>query len=223
MPALRQWIRTTLARTLPRNWFLVAGPSWSNTICLTFDDGPHPEHTPRVLDALKEAGVVGTFFVIGERAEQYPDLVRRIVSEGHVLGHHSLTHSPPHETSSRQLLAEVQRTRDLLRELVGEAPILFRPPHGKLTARKFVRLWRAGLTIVLWNVDPRDYARQSEDELCDWFRANPLRAGDIVLFHDNQPHAAGVLGELVAMARERRLSFTTPLDWKRADLAKERS
>src|SRR5262245_36754703 len=126
MPALRQWIRTTLARTLPRNWFLVAGPSWSNTICLTFDDGPHPEHTPRVLDALKEAGVVGTFFVIGERAEQYPDLVRRIVSEGHVLGHHSFTHSPPHETSSRQLLAEVQRTRDLLRELVGEAPILFR-------------------------------------------------------------------------------------------------
>jgi peptidoglycan/xylan/chitin deacetylase (PgdA/CDA1 family) len=216
MAAIRQLLRSTLATALPRRWFAVNGPARANSICITFDDGPHPEHTPRVLDALKEAGAVATFFVLGAQVERHPDIVRRIAAEGHALGHHSFTHSPPPETSARQLLDEVQRTRDLLCSLVGQAPVLFRPPHGKLTVRKLAGLWRAGLSVVLWNVDPRDYARRSEDEVRVWFRTHPPRAGDIVLLHDTQPHTPGVVGDLVALARERRLALTTPLNWDRA-------
>jgi peptidoglycan-N-acetylglucosamine deacetylase len=218
MPAIRQLIRSTLATALPRDWFAIAGSARSNAICLTFDDGPHPEHTPRILAALKEAGAVATFFVIGERAEQYPEIVRQIAAEGHAIGHHSFTHSPPHETSARKLLSEVRRTRDLLRSIIGTTPLLFRPPHGKLTVRKLTGLWREGLSVVLWNVDPRDYTRHSEEELRGWFRTTPPYPGDIVLLHDNQPHTPGVVGDLIALARGRGLGFVTPLSWTRARL-----
>ena len=209
----RQLVRGAMAAALPRRQFLVSGPRQSNSVCLTFDDGPDPEHTPRVLDALQAAGVPATVFVIGERAERHPDLIRRIVAEGHALGDHSFTHSDPRKTSARQLLGEVRRTRAVLTDLVGKAPTLFRPPHGKLTAGKFLGLWREGLTVVLWNVDPKDFSRGSDDELRGWFRDRPLRGGDVVLFHDDRPHAAGVLAELVRAGRDRGLTFTTPLAW----------
>jgi peptidoglycan/xylan/chitin deacetylase (PgdA/CDA1 family) len=188
-------------------------------VCLTFDDGPHPVYTPRVLDALKAAVVPATFFVVGERAERHPDLIRRIVAEGHALGHHSFTHSAPPLTSAGQLLNELYRTQTVLTAAVAQRPKLFRPPHGKLTARKALGLWRQGQTVVLWNVDPKDFARGSADELRAWFRDHPLDGGDIVLLHDNQPHAAGALVELVTATRARGLTFTTPLSWLPASRA----
>jgi peptidoglycan/xylan/chitin deacetylase (PgdA/CDA1 family) len=213
MDVVRQLVRSAMAATLPRRWFVVSGPRRSGAVCLTFDDGPHPEHTPRVLGALRDAGVPATFFVIGERAERYPDLLRRIVADGHVVGHHTYCHTDPRRTSAGQMIEEVRRTRAVLERVIGAAPILFRPPHGKLTPLKLARLWREGLAVVLWNVDPRDYARVSQDDLRLWFRGNPLTGGDIVLLHDNQPHGAGALSELIETTRDRGLTFTTPLNW----------
>jgi peptidoglycan-N-acetylglucosamine deacetylase len=211
--AWRQRVRRGMAWSLPRRWFLVQGPRTSRSVCLTFDDGPHPEHTPRLLDVLREHGIPATFFVIGQQAECYPQLVRRIVHEGHVVGHHSYSHSDPRITSARQLLQEVRQTRDLLGRLLGEAPALFRPPHGKLTAAKLFQLWRAGQTVVLWNVDPKDYSRRSASEILEWFEKNPLQASDIVLMHDNHPHAAEVLSHLIPATRAKGLEFVTPLKW----------
>jgi peptidoglycan/xylan/chitin deacetylase (PgdA/CDA1 family) len=204
-----------MALALPRHWFLVSGPAPSNAVCLTFDDGPHPVHTPRILDALKVARVPGTFFVVGERAAQYPDIIRRIVGEGHTLGHHTFFHREPSQTSTRALLTEVVKTRATLAEIVGREPALFRPPHGKLTVGKCWRLWRCKQTIVLWNVDPKDFACRTSGELRDWFRRHPVRGGDIVLLHDNQPHAGEALCELIESTRERGLTFTTPEAWTR--------
>jgi peptidoglycan/xylan/chitin deacetylase (PgdA/CDA1 family) len=87
---------------------------------------------------------------------------------------------------------------------------LFRPPHGKVTALKLWDLWRNGQMVVLWNVDPTDFRCGSEDELRLWFEARPPQGGDIVLLHDNVPHAAGVLPELIRSARSRGLTFATP-------------
>jgi len=204
-----------MAATLPRRFLLVCGPARSNSVCLTFDDGPDPEHTPRLLDVLGEAGVPATFFVIGERAERHPRLVRRIAAEGHVLGHHSYSHGDPARTSARQLLDEVQRTRRILIEIVGQAPALVRPPQGKLTPSKVLGLWRAGQTIMLWNVDPKDFACEVSSELGTWFREHPLRGGDVVLLHDVWPHAAAVLPEVIEAVRQSGLAFTTPLSWLR--------
>jgi len=219
---LRQLARRAFAATLPQRWLLVQGGTRRDSACLTFDDGPHPEHTPRVLDALRKLGVPATFFVVGERAERHPELIRRIVAEGHTLGHHSFTHSDPERTTAAQLLAEVRRTRSVLEEAAGGPLKLFRPPHGKLTVRKALGLWRDGQTVVLWNVDPKDFARGSANELRAWFQQRPVAGGDIVLFHDNRPHAAAALPDIVHAARDRGLRFVTPLNWlSRGDLRGE--
>src|SRR5437016_5141960 len=162
---MRQLFRHVLAATLPRRRYLVSGPADSRSVCLTFDDGPHPEHTPRLLDVLRKLEVRASFFVVGREAEHYPDLVRRLADEGHVVGHHSYHHAAPAATSASQLLKEVRQTRDILTRLLGRTSDFFRPPQGKLTLAKLWKLWRAAQTLVLWNVDPRDYARNSPGEL----------------------------------------------------------
>src|SRR3954464_15082354 len=86
--ALRQRIRATMGAVFPRRLFLLRGDEKSNAVCLTFDDGPHPLHTIRLLDVLREEGVVATFFVVGKRVQRYPEIVRRIVAEGHAIGNH---------------------------------------------------------------------------------------------------------------------------------------
>jgi peptidoglycan/xylan/chitin deacetylase (PgdA/CDA1 family) len=187
---------------------MVRGAGTTGAVFLTFDDGPHPEHTPHLLDVLEREGVQATFFVVGQQAERYPDLVDRITSAGHTLGHHSYFHADPNRTSARQLAAEVRRTSALLAMLLGRAPTLFRPPHGKVTTAKLIRLWCGRQTVVLWNVDPRDYAATSGDELRAWFAENPLVAGDIVLLHDVHPHAAAAIPDLARRARQAGLAMT---------------
>ena len=211
----RQAIRWCLAATLSRRLLLVSGAKQSQSICLTFDDGPHPEHTGRILDILKREAVPATFFVVGREAEKYPETVRRIVAEGHTLGHHSFLHGDPARTSANQLLAEVRQTQAVLSRIAGTTSSLFRPPHGKVTASKLWRLWSHGLSVVLWNVDPSDYRCHSAEELRGWIRQRPLKGGDVVLMHDNVPHGASVLRELIHDTRRRGLTFTTPLTWLR--------
>jgi peptidoglycan/xylan/chitin deacetylase (PgdA/CDA1 family) len=203
----RKWVRSGMAAVLPRRLFLVRGTGKGGGVFLTFDDGPHPEHTPRLLDVLRDQGARATFFVIGKNAERYPDLVRRMAGEGHVVGHHTFFHNDPARTSPRQLSAEVGRTRDLLGEILGQRSNLFRPPHGQLSPAQLLTLWRAGQTVVLWNADTRDFACGSAAEFRAYFRERPLRGGDVVLMHDDRPHAAAGLPEVMAEARARGLRF----------------
>lgn len=210
---LRQRVRKLLAATVPHRLLLVNGPAASGSLCLTFDDGPHPDHTPRLLDVLKELRVTATFFVIGRNAERYPDLIRRMVAEGHLVGHHSFSHGDPAQTSAGQLLEEVRQTRDLLTQLLGAPSRWFRPPHGKVTAAKLWSLWRNGQTVVLWNADPKDFACPTAEDVRRWFRQRPPRGGDLILMHDNCPHAPEVLPELAAECRARGLTFTTIDQW----------
>ncbi len=157
--------------------------------------------------------VTATFFVIGERAARYPELVRRMAAEGHLIGHHSYTHSDPARTSAAQLIGEVQRSGALLTDILGGPPRWFRPPHGKLTASKLWRLYRSGQTVVLWNADPKDYACPTAADLRRWFQQRPLQGGDLVLMHDTYPHASEVVPELVADCRARGLTFATIDQW----------
>ena len=210
---VRQGLRRALATTLPRRLLLVGGPARCGSVCLTFDDGPHPEHTPRLLDLLAEHRIPATFFVIGERARKHPELIERIVDEGHALGNHSYSHTEPRHTTARQLLEDVQRADRLLLELTGRSTTLVRPPHGKVTAAKLALLWFSGQTVVLWNRDPKDFRCGSAEQLGDWFRENPPVPGGLVLLHDNHPHAVLALPSWIDDARRRGLTFATPTDW----------
>lgn len=210
---LRQLVRRGMAAALPRQMFLVSGPATSDGVCVTFDDGPHPDHTPVLLDGLARLGVRATFFVLGRQAERHPEIVRRMVSEGHRVGQHSYSHGDPSTTSALELAREVRRTSSLLQATTGRVPRLFRPPHGKLTAGKTLALWACGQSIVLWNRDAKDFACASSQPLREWFAQTPLVGGDVLLLHDVHPHAAGALDVLAQRVRERGLRFTTPDEW----------
>ncbi|MBI1313503.1 polysaccharide deacetylase family protein [bacterium] len=192
MSFFRQLAKRTLTALLPRHAIVSrgAGPG----IALTFDDGPHPDHTPRLLDALADAGITATFFIVGERGSEHRSLLQRIAYDGHNIGNHTWSHSEPRETSARQLIDEVRRTRDLIEDITGRECRLFRPPKGELTLRKLLALRQERQTIVLWNHDTKDYRMPvGSDAIIDWCRDYRPWSGDIVLFHDNHPHAVSAV------------------------------
>jgi peptidoglycan/xylan/chitin deacetylase (PgdA/CDA1 family) len=205
----RQLVKHGLEAIVPDRLLMTHAPTKSGAVHLTFDDGPHPEHTPALLDQLRTLKVRATFFVIGANAERHPEIVRRMAQEGHAVGSHSFTHSDPGRVSAADLMEEIERTSAVLTPLVGEAPRLFRPPLGAVTAAKLARLWAAGQQVVLWNVDPRDYALDGAEELSAWFDSYQLSAGEIVLLHDTMPYARVALPRLVASVRARGLDFAT--------------
>jgi peptidoglycan-N-acetylglucosamine deacetylase len=180
---------------------------------MTFDDGPHPELTPRLLDVLAELQVRATFFLIGRQVDMFPHVVRRMIDEGHCVGHHSYSHRPRGSLTAFEAAEETTRGAEALGSVLGKTPTLYRPPGGKLTGRDLLRLWREGFTTVLWNVDPKDYNRKSAHDVRLAFAQRPLEAGDLVLFHDNHPHALEILPELVASTRAVGLDFVTVEAW----------
>ncbi len=212
----RDLLHRAIAAVAPRRRFLRHGPAGSGSACLTFDDGPDPEQTPRLLDALAEHGVAATFFVVGSRARRHPVIVRRIAAEGHAVGNHTFTHPDPARITARRLLAEVRHTGGLLADLMGRETTLFRPPYGRVSAPQLVGLWRAGQAVVLWSEDPKDFAGCSAERLRAWFRARPPGEGSLVLLHDDRPHARLVIADLAASARARGLEFTTVDRWAEA-------
>lgn len=217
MSALRQLLKSSLTSALPMSWLITRGPRRSMTsgrveVALTFDDGPHPEHTPRILDLLAASHFQATFFVIGEKAERHPDLIRRIATAGHELGTHTWTHSEPSKTSTAQFLQETQQSRRLLQDMTGHDCRLMRPPKGELTFAKTIGLWRQRQTIALWNVDPKDFVMTQPSEMKCWCDTFQPASGDIILLHDNHSHAVVCLEQLSAR-RETKPNCVTLSTW----------
>ncbi len=220
MSQLRQLFKSVFTAALPKSLLLTHGPRRRTRgidiprspceIALTFDDGPHPEHTPRLLDLLADAGARATFFVVGERAEQHPGLIRRIADEGHELGNHTWTHSEPSQTSAARFLEEVAQTRRLIQDLASHDCRLTRPPKGALTIRKALGLWRQQQTVALWNVDPKDFSMLDTAAMSQWLGGYRPQSGDIVLLHDNHPRTAVAVEQLV---ENHALRFVTLSDW----------
>jgi peptidoglycan/xylan/chitin deacetylase (PgdA/CDA1 family) len=203
--AWRQIAKSVMLHALPNRLLVVRFAAADNAVYLTFDDGPHPENTPKLLDLLLEQDVRATFFVVGACVEKYPWIVERMVRDGHTVGHHSFHHRPPATISARELMNEIRKTRRVLEPIVGRSH-LFRPPEGAVTATKLFRLWMSRQTVVLWNADPKDCNRDAK-ELAGWFATHPLSAGDVVLLHDDMPAALSVLPSAIAAARARGLRF----------------
>jgi peptidoglycan-N-acetylglucosamine deacetylase len=153
-------------------------------IAMTFDDGPSAENTPRLLEILKQRNIKATFFLIGQNVATNPDLVRRILSEGHEVGNHSWTHPQLSKLSDDRVTAEITKTQDAIKDASGFTPTLLRPPYGAITARQ--REWIAnqfGLNIILWSVDPFDWKRPGASVITQRILSQ-VRPGAIVLSHD---------------------------------------
>jgi peptidoglycan/xylan/chitin deacetylase (PgdA/CDA1 family) len=195
------------------------GPKEARGVVLTFDDGPDPESTRSVLDALDRAGVKGTFFVIARKAEAHPDVVRDILRRGHAVGLHSYAHDRLFALRSAKVVrADLERGIAALEEITGERPRLFRPPIGH-TNPTIARVADAlDLIVVGWTVSGRDGIRAKAEEVVARV-ASRLEDGAIVLLHDasergdHAPVAARAVPEIVARARENRLDVVSLAEW----------
>lgn len=202
-----------MTQWLPRRLFLVRGAPGSAEVCITFDDGPHPVHTPAILDILRIYQVRASFFVVGRYVDQYPHIVKCMVEDGHLVGHHSYWHGEPGSTSCSQLMSEVRRTVRSIRAATGTESAFFRPPHGKLSPAKLIGLWMKRQTVVLWTADPRDYSRQSAAEIEAEFAKKPVTGGDILLLHDNVALLVQALPYVIESTKRRGLKFARVSDW----------
>ena len=176
--------------SLPSNFSQDAGVSFSsvrndgNYIAMTFDDGPHPKNTPRLLDMLRQRNVKATFYVIGSSVDSYPEIVRRIVAEGHEVGNHTYNHPNLTKMSNSGVRRELDKTRDSIIRAAGVKPRTMRPPYGALLTRQREMIHSEyGYPTILWDVDPLDWKRPGTAVVKSRILSG-TKSGSIVLAHD---------------------------------------
>lgn len=175
---------------LPSNFQRDAGVTISRIstsepfVAITFDDGPHPQNTPRLLDILRKRNVKATFYVIGKNVDMYPEITRRIVAEGHEIGNHTYTHPNLTKLSQQAVRNELNKTTAAIARVTGVRPRTMRPPYGALYQSQ--RSWihqEYGYPTVLWSVDPRDWQRPGPSVVTSRI-VQGTQSGSIILAHD---------------------------------------
>jgi peptidoglycan/xylan/chitin deacetylase (PgdA/CDA1 family) len=194
-------------RWLPDWLMLTTGDANDRVLYLTFDDGPHPVHTPELLDLLVEHDARASFFVVGAEAEKYPAIVRRMSAEGHLVGNHSYSHPSFPKITLAEQIAEIDRGDRVLAGIDGAAQHAFRPPNGAMPLKMLLHFAKVRRRVVFWSYDSLDYQRQPVPDFLARLRARPPAAGDIVLMHDDDNAVIDSLRELLPEWRAAGFSF----------------
>ena len=180
-------------------------------IALTFDDGPHPRCTKQILDILAEYGVTATFFIIGVNAENYPESLKMIMDSGCEIGNHTYSHIRIDKMCETELEEEIRRCEDVLYEMTGQRPNVFRPPEGRVPKALLPISEKLGYDVVLWSIDTLDWTHNSSDNIYTVIRDN-LSGGDIILMHDyvsGSNTACGALRRLIPELLSEGYKFVT--------------
>jgi peptidoglycan/xylan/chitin deacetylase (PgdA/CDA1 family) len=181
----------------------------ASAIHLTFDDGPHSEATPRILQLLHRYGAKGTFFLLGENVRTFPQLARRIVLEGHAVGSHGFSHTRLLFRTNKFVLRELEQTNTEIQRATGIVPTMFRPPHGQFDWRVPSIAAAQGMRTILWSVSSKDYAGVSPTQIVDRLTSR-VSGGDIVLMHDNRRTRdvlPSALEQFLQWGQEQKLKF----------------
>ncbi|MCL6589498.1 MAG: polysaccharide deacetylase family protein [Firmicutes bacterium] len=161
------------------------GNSAGKKICLTFDDGPDPAYTPRLLLVLEKAQIPAAFFFVGEKVQKAPDLVKKIAAAGHEVGYHTYFHRNAYLLFIKKSWAAIHQGRVELEKLIGKPLLWFRPPWGALNLFEFWFLRRLGLRIVLWTANAKDWSnRVSPAEILSRL-ARKVSSNSIIVLHDS--------------------------------------
>ncbi|MQX97122.1 chitooligosaccharide deacetylase NodB [Sinorhizobium medicae] len=176
------------------------------SIYLTFDDGPNPHCTPEILDVLAEYGVPATFFVIGTYAKNRPELIRRIVADGHEVANHTMTHPDLSTCGPHEVEREIVEASEAIIAACPQAAVRhIRAPYGVWSEEALAISASIGLTAVHWSADPRDWSRPGADAIVDAVLAS-VRPGAIVLLHDGCP--PDELGALTSLRDQTRMALS---------------
>ena len=261
---MRQTVKTTILRRLiPSTWWdtarhhyyatrehgwfrsqlrtVVAGEGTRKVAAITFDDGPHPADTPRMLEVLARHQVPATFFFLGRNVEAHPDVARAVVQAGHDIGNHTYDHPHLPSCGVRQVISEVRRCQRAIREATGLSPVIMRPPYGAQSAQSFLAIRALGYQIVHWSASGHDWLGDDASIVAGRVMKGML-PGRIILLHDNlepppgqtawRPEQAGLrdrrptadaLDDLIRTLRGDGYDFVTVTELLRQGTPKRRS
>ena len=174
-------------------------------IALTFDDGPHPVYTKKLLDGLRKRGVKATFFLIGENIEGNEELVKQMAEDGHLIGNHTWSHADITKMSDKQACEEITKTSELVRSIVGYDTEYIRPPFGA---------WNKNLECgfemfpVLWTIDPLDWKTENADQIVEKVMSE-AKENAIILLHDRYEASVEAALRIVDLLKEQGYTFVT--------------
>ena len=176
------------------------------SIALTFDDGPHPQYTERILDILKQYQVPCTFFLVGKQVERYPDLVRKIFREGHEIENHTYSHRDLRTLSKSELSNELEKTGDLVKSITAQKMKYFRPPGGHYNAAVVKIAGDLGYKMALWTVFPKDHSNPPLRLIQERILKNS-HGNEVVLLHSGIENTLKALPDLITSLRKEGFRF----------------
>lgn len=158
-------------------------PEAQMKIALTFDDGPHPYYTEKILEILKKYDIKATFFFVGQNIVNYPEAAEAVYKAGHEIGNHTYTHHRLRSMEYSELLSELERCDDAIYEIDEYRPHLFRPPEGAFNTELEKTALMLDYSIILWSIDTRDWEHRSPEKILEHV-TEKVKGGDIILMHD---------------------------------------
>ena len=185
--------------------------STTEKIAITFDDGPHPVRTIKLLNVLKKHDIKATFFVIGQNVDNYPDALREIINDGHEIANHTYSHKILKNVDYNYVLNEIKDTEEAVSKNGGVITKIIRPPCGIFDSSLLNLACEDDYKIVLWNIDTHDWANESADNISKNIIKN-VSGGDIILFHDytsGENHTDEALERIIPMLKEKGYEFVT--------------
>lgn len=201
-----------LPRTLPEGYKMVYTRCEvpGKVVALTFDDGPHPEFTPRLLNTLRARNIKATFYMVGRNVQAYPHIVRRMAEEGHEVANHSWSHPLLTKLKDESLDSQIKKTHDAIIAACGKVPLSYRPPYGevRLSQRKMIRD-TFGYPAILWDVDPLDWQSPKSTKKVHDRILNSARSGSIILCHDIHETTVNAMPALLDEMTARGFQFAT--------------
>lgn len=199
--------RGDLERGLRYHIFFQGNPR-KKEIALTFDDGPHPSYTLKLLEILKRYRIKATFFLVGKMAEKYPDLVKAEVEAGHSIGNHTYHHVNLTKIPEWKVATEIKACGEVLKAITGRAPHLFRPPGGDYSKRVTEDAEALGYIMVLWTDNSDDCVRPGKNVI-EEITLDRIGNGGIILMHDGIQQTLDVLPRIIEYLRKRGYRFVT--------------
>ena len=199
--------QTDLLRGLHHDLVLRGDPRRAE-IALTIDDGPHPKYTPRLLQILAQNHVPATFFVVGEQAERYPNLIRAEVAGGHSVGNHTYDHVSLIKIPPDYVDTEIAACGDVLKSITGHTPHLFRPPGGEYNRQVAEAAEALGYKMILYSDDPGDYADPGT-RIIETRTLDTISDGGIILLHDGSAQTLVILPQIIQRLKARGFRFVT--------------
>lgn len=182
---------------------ILRGNDIDKVVYLTFDDGPDPINTPKILNILEKQNIKATFFLIGEKVERYPQVALQIEKSGHEIGSHGYSHSDYYNLRSNQILQDIRLAQSAIVKATANNPTLLRPPFGRYDKTIASISRDEHLSIIIWSLDPKDFRKNANQDQIIKVIDSEVSNGSIILLHETSDETVRALPEIINRLKEK--------------------